>query len=139
MALRRSKSSSLRIASERRAAWRDFMDFVDRHQQSTWIFRGVADAAAHALVPKVGRDKKLYDRDAEPVIFANFKRRARQYVDMRDMSEWDILALLHIDEYEEEDAEPEPEGAVADADVDDPLPRSASAQATAGWINDVDS
>jgi putative proteasome-type protease len=48
-------------------------------------------------------------------------------------------AFLHIDEYEEEDADPEPEGATADAEVDDPLPKSASAQATAGWINEVDS
>jgi putative proteasome-type protease len=48
-------------------------------------------------------------------------------------------AFLHIDEYEEEDADPEQEGATADADADDPLPKPASAQATAGWINEVDS
>ena len=48
-------------------------------------------------------------------------------------------AFLHIDEYEEEDAEPETNGAPADSEVDDPLPRPATAQATAGWINEVDS
>lgn len=69
------------------------MEFVDRHRQSTWIFRGVADAHRHALVPKVGRDKDLYDLEIERVIFANFKRKARQYVDTRDMSEWDLLSL----------------------------------------------
>ena len=48
-------------------------------------------------------------------------------------------AFLHIDEYEEEDAEPEPEPAPADTEVDDPLRKPAPAQATAGWINEVDS
>lgn len=89
----RTKSLSLRIARERREAWRDFMDFVDRHRQSTWIFRGVADARKHKLVPKVGRDEELYDQEIERVIFANFKRRARQYIDTRDMSDWDLLSL----------------------------------------------
>jgi len=69
------------------------MAFVDRHQQPTWVFRGVADAVNHNLVPKIGRDLELYDPDVEKVIFANFKRRARQHVDTRDMSEWDLLGL----------------------------------------------
>jgi putative proteasome-type protease len=76
---------------------------------------------------KVGEQRRIGDRDP---YFRKLSSAWSQAI--RD-------AFLHIDEYEEEDADPEPEGAVADADVDDPLPRSASAQATAGWINEVDS
>lgn len=81
------------IAAARRDKWRDFAAFVDRHQQSNWIFRGVADAAAHGLVPKVGRDEDVYDEATERVIFANFKRRARQFVDTSGLSQWDLMAL----------------------------------------------
>src|SRR5262245_50497157 len=81
------------IAAERREAWRRFMAFVDRHQQSNWIFRGVADACSHALVPKVGRNPKIYKLEVEKVIFANFKRRARQYVNTAAMTDWDLLGL----------------------------------------------
>src|SRR2546430_1376818 len=88
-----SKLVTARIARERLIAWRSFMEFIDRHQQSTWIFRGVADAARHQLVPKVGRNAGLYDVARERVIFANFKRRARQYVEVQDLSDWDVLAL----------------------------------------------
>lgn len=81
------------IATARRDKWRDFSAFVDRHQQSNWIFRGVADATAHELVPKVGRDPDEYDETSELVIFANFKRRARQFVDTAGLSQWDLMAL----------------------------------------------
>lgn len=86
-------SSASHIALVRRAKWRDFIEFVDRHQQSNWIFRGVADAAEHALVPKVGRDGDVYDETTERVIFANFKRRARQFVDTSGLNQWDLMAL----------------------------------------------
>jgi hypothetical protein len=56
------------------------MNFVDLHQQSNWIFRGVADGRNHRLVPKIGRVEEFFDLAVENVIFANFKRRARQYV-----------------------------------------------------------
>jgi hypothetical protein len=69
------------------------MTFVDRHQQANWVFRGVADAFEHKLVPKVGRNEEVYDLAVEKVIFANFKRRARQFVDTSGMTEWDLMAL----------------------------------------------
>lgn len=53
----------------------------------------MADAAEHLLVPKVGRDEDEYDEATERVIFANFKRRARQFVDTSGLNEWDLLAL----------------------------------------------
>ena len=81
------------IARERQDQWRDFMRFVDRHEQSNWVFRGVADAAMHLLVPKIGRDIQIYELAVEKVIFANFRRRSRQFVDTSQMSDWDIMAL----------------------------------------------
>jgi hypothetical protein len=44
-------------------------------------------------VPKVGRNTKQYDLSAERVLFANFKRRARQFADLRGLSDWEVLAL----------------------------------------------
>jgi FRG domain len=95
----RKPSSALRlrqagkIVGQRLDKWRDFLRFVDRHQLSNWIFRGVADAQEHVLVPKVGRDDRVYEETSERVIFANFKRRARQFVDTSGMTEWELLAL----------------------------------------------
>jgi hypothetical protein len=81
------------LVRNRLEKWRAFLTFVDRHQQANWVFRGVADATLHRLVPKVGRDPDVYDETSERVIFANFKRRARQFVDTSAMSEWELLAL----------------------------------------------
>lgn len=89
----REPGTAARIAAERRDAWRRLMDFVDRHQQSTWIFRGVADAQNHRLIPKIGRIVGLYDSQVERVLFANFKRQARQHVNTQGMSDWDLLSL----------------------------------------------
>lgn len=89
-----SVSSPARVvARRRRATWLQFLDFVERHSSSHWIFRGVADADRHVLVPKIGRDETHYSLSIERVIFANFKRRARQFVDSSSFSEWDMLAL----------------------------------------------
>lgn len=85
--------SPLEIVREREARWTKFMSFVDRHQQSNWIFRGVADAVHHALLPKVGRDERAYDEAKERVIFANFKRRARQFLNTSGMTDWELMAL----------------------------------------------
>lgn len=69
------------------------MEFVDEHQQAFWIFRGVADASNHALIPKIGRDPSVYRRARELSIFSNFKRRAREFVETHTLSDWDLLAL----------------------------------------------
>jgi hypothetical protein len=86
-------SSTTVIANERREQWRNFMAFVDRYPQSHWIFRGVADADNHKLIPKIGRDVGVYEETRERVVFANFRRRAPQFIDTSRMSEWDMLAL----------------------------------------------
>lgn len=82
-----------RLIRMRRERWQAFLGFVDQHQASNWIFRGVADAELHALVPKVGRTPSLYYRSDEIIIFANFRRRARQFVETAGMSDWELLAL----------------------------------------------
>ena len=81
------------IARERRKSWQDFLSFVGRHDQSNWIFRGVADGPNHRLLPKIGRDATLHDPSVERAIFKNFKRRARQFIDTAPMTDWDLLAL----------------------------------------------
>lgn len=73
--------------------WLAFMTFLESHRTANWIFRGVADAANHRLVPKVGRDPALYSEKREYLIFVNFKRRARQFIDTSRMNDWDLLAL----------------------------------------------
>ena len=75
------------------SAWRDFMGFTDRHAHSRWLFRGVSDAVNHKLIPKIGRDPDRYDPRREKVIFANFQRRARQFVITLGLTDWDMLAL----------------------------------------------
>ncbi len=92
MALR-STATPIVIARARREAWNEFADFVDRHLQSNWIFRGVGDARHHKLCPKIGRDPDAYRETTERVIFANFRRRAPQFVQVRGWSDWDLLAL----------------------------------------------
>jgi hypothetical protein len=86
-------STAISLARKRRAAWQALLAFVDQHQSAHWLFRGVADASKHQLLPKVGRDPALYKLSLERVIFANFKRRARQFIDTNRMNEWDLLAL----------------------------------------------
>src|ERR1700689_1926738 len=74
-------------------AWQDFMGFTDHHAASGWLFRGVADAVNHRLVPKIGREPGRYAPVRERVIFANFQRRAQQFVATSMMTAWDILPL----------------------------------------------
>jgi hypothetical protein len=75
------------------SAWQEFMVFTDRHAASGWLFRGVSDAVKHELVPKIGRDPRRYTPLREKVIFANFRRRAQQFVTISIMTDWDMLAL----------------------------------------------
>ncbi|MGP9819319.1 FRG domain-containing protein [Salinarimonas sp. NSM] len=70
-----------------------FLAFVDKHRQDHWIFRGVADAARHRLVPKVGREPGVYALEKELAVFRNFKRRAHQFVGISVLTDWDVLAL----------------------------------------------
>jgi len=79
--------------SGQETAWQDFMGFTDRHAASGWLFRGVPDAVNHQLVAKIGRDSGRYALVRERVVFANFQRRAQQFVTTSVMTAWDMLAL----------------------------------------------
>lgn len=81
------------IGLRRRRAWNEFLVWVDRHQEDRWIFRGVADAKKHFLVPKIGRKAQVYSEPKELTIFRNFRRRARQFATIDGLSDWDLLAL----------------------------------------------
>jgi hypothetical protein len=76
-----------------RQRWREFIDFCDTHGSSHWLFRGVADAVNHQLIPKVGRTAARYSPAAEQVLFTIFKRRAAQFIPVSGLSDWDLLAL----------------------------------------------
>jgi hypothetical protein len=72
--------------------WRTFMEFIDLHAHSGWIFRGVADAEKHLLMPKIWRGS-IYSPQAEVAIFEHFLQRARQFVEVGRLSRWEALAL----------------------------------------------
>lgn len=80
-------------ARERRRRWLEFLDFADQHGSAHWLFRGVADAQKHLLVPKVGRDTSDYTAPKERALFGIFKRRAVQFLPTGGMSDWDQLAV----------------------------------------------
>jgi hypothetical protein len=78
----------------RQAGWRNLIEFVDRHADSRWVFRGVGSATKHLLLPKIGRPELgKYSAPKERVIFRSFKRRAAQHVGRAVMSDWEWLAL----------------------------------------------
>lgn len=77
----------------RRAKWREFIDFTLEHGSSQWLFRGVADADKHLLLPKIGRSGSRYNASTERLLFSLFKRRAPQFVELGQLSDWDKLAL----------------------------------------------
>jgi hypothetical protein len=79
-------------ARDLRARWNEFLKFTEKHGSSHWIFRGVADAAEHKLIPKVGRDNKRYSEPAERALFASFKRRCKPF-HPGFVDDWDLLAL----------------------------------------------
>lgn len=81
------------IARRRRARWLEFLDFADRHGSAHWLFRGVADAGGHLLVPKVGRNSSTYSEPKERALFSIFKRRAVQFLPTAGLNDWDLLAI----------------------------------------------
>lgn len=72
-------------------AWKDFMQWIDFHADSRWVYRGIGDVRFE-LVPGAGRVKN-YNPASERAILEIFERRASEFVDVRNLSEWDKLAL----------------------------------------------
>lgn len=87
------KSKNVERALRQRKRWQEFFQFIERHGSAHWLFRGVADAAEHLLVPKIGREKSRYSESVERVLFANFKRRVAQFASISGLDDWDLLAL----------------------------------------------
>lgn len=87
-----SPKSTIAQRRDRLIHWRKFMDFVDLHAHSGWIFRGVADAKNHLLIPKIWRNN-AYLPQAEAAMFEHFQQRARRFIEGGRLSEWEALAL----------------------------------------------
>lgn len=80
------------IYRQRRDKWFDFIEFIDSHSTSNWLFRGV-NSTDYGLVPKVGRAPPEYSLAREKVIFTNFVRRAPIYLEMQTLTAWEQLAI----------------------------------------------
>lgn len=82
-----------------RRFWAEFDDFIEKHSTGDWIFRGVADAEKHRLVPKIGRAGGTPDGEnaisqiEEESVFEEFKRRCRTFIDTTGFDDWDYLSL----------------------------------------------
>lgn len=77
------------------AHWRKFETFLALVSTPEWVFRGHSDVS-WILRPKIGREDALavtWDEAAERSLFAEFKRRARQFESGVEFNDWDWLAL----------------------------------------------
>ena len=75
----------------RREKWSEFMAWVDQHGDSRWVFRGLGDSSFQ-LLPGIGR-REDYSETLERTILEIFERRASEFVDERNLTDWDKLAL----------------------------------------------
>jgi FRG domain-containing protein len=75
----------------RREKWSEFIQWVDRHSDSRWVYRGLGDSTFQ-LVPGVARTN-LYRETQERTILEIFDRRANEFLDTHSLSDWDKLAL----------------------------------------------
>jgi hypothetical protein len=84
---------SFRITRNRQrlAKWHEFLRWIDDHSDSSWVFRGVGDAA-FGLVPSVGRNP-TYSLSYERAILELFKLRAPEFIATSDKLTLDLLAI----------------------------------------------
>jgi hypothetical protein len=85
-------TSATGLVNRQREEWKRFMEWSDDHALANWIFRGHSKVG-YTLVPKVGRDPKLYSIAREERVFRNFCRRAPAVSMVGDLDLWDLLAL----------------------------------------------
>ncbi len=80
------------MVSERQEQWRRFLEWTDKHSDSRWVFRGLADIK-YELRPTAGRIDD-YSLPTEIGVLDVFKRRATEFLDgHQNLSDWDALAL----------------------------------------------
>jgi len=84
-------SAPTRGRIESLATWRSFLDWLDRHSESAWAFRGLGDVAFD-LRPNIGRSPN-YTPAMERALLSAFQRRVSQFTDESRFSPWDTLAL----------------------------------------------
>ncbi|SFP93413.1 FRG domain-containing protein [Sphingomonas rubra] len=75
----------------RRRRWQEFIDWVDAHSTSAWVFRGMGDVA-FLLVPSIGRIPK-YTLARERSVLAGFRRAVPLHHQDSGFREWEYLAL----------------------------------------------
>jgi len=59
--------------------WREFLDFVAKHQSPRWAYRGQAQKK-WKLKPTVGRNELSYSIERELLLLEEFKRQAPQWI-----------------------------------------------------------
>jgi hypothetical protein len=77
--------------SQARKAWRDFQSFIEYNNGTGQIWRGVANANTHKLIPSIGRG--AYSIEREKKLLSHFKHRVRRFEQVHTFSMWDIMAL----------------------------------------------
>ncbi|HXW72015.1 MAG TPA: FRG domain-containing protein [Methylocella sp.] len=75
-------------------AWLDFLDFASAKADGTWLFRGHADQAWD-LIPAIGRQpsNSAYRLADEKILFEDFVREAKHYLDAADFTEFEWLTV----------------------------------------------
>jgi FRG domain len=71
--------------------WLAFLEFIDRHSHTRWIFRGCG-SLTYGCLPSAGRVSN-YDPLNEIRVFRAFQRSAGLFVETSQTSDWEWLAL----------------------------------------------
>lgn len=74
-----------------RRHWIRFLDWVEAHSHTNWVFRGISRNDSQ-LLPSVGRLPN-YAPALERQIFSVFERRAAEYLGAAPLLAWDVLAV----------------------------------------------
>ena len=86
-----SRRRAARRYEARVRRWTEFLQGIETHADSRWVFRGLDDKHL-PLVPGVGRVRN-YSEVAERTLLEIFERRATEFREMGPLSNWDKLAL----------------------------------------------
>lgn len=87
----RSTQAAISLRERQESHWRQFLEWVDRHGDARWVFRGNGDCS-FPLIPKVGR-KPGYSIVDERTLLEIFDRRITEYRDAKSFSDWDKLSI----------------------------------------------
>src|ERR1700691_3677485 len=82
------------IKEHRIDSFDQYMNIVQKHLDGTYVFRGDS-RVDRRLVPSIGRTRYYndYSKFDEKEIFELFKARARRYVTINLLDDWDWLAF----------------------------------------------